>query len=326
MTAPTYSVVIPCYRSAEILPALFARLAAQFDSMDATWELICVDDNSPDDTAAVIRTAHTRDPRIKLVRHSTNHGQHQALLTGFRYATGELIVTMDDDLQHPPEQIPQLVDALGDNDVVIAAPALRNHAAYKNLGSALMGWTLRAVFKPPPGYVASAFRLLRAPIAKELANRQTAFPYVSGMILRTTSKVTNVFVRHDARALGTSNYTLPKLLRLASNLIINYTKLPLQLMVAIGVGISIISFGFMLHIGYASLFVRDYQPGWPSLVMIMSFFGGLNLLALAMIGEYLSRLLDEVSASRRVVIREALLGDGAPDTAADELRDGQVSR
>lgn len=302
---PTFSVVIPCYRSAESLPQLLQRLADQFAAMDASWEVICVDDASPDHSVEVIRRARSADPRIKLVQHFRNYGQHQALLTGFRYATGRYVVTMDDDLQHPPEEIPKLLAALGEHDVVIAAPEDRKHAAHKNLGSVGMGWILRVVFKPPPGYVASAFRLMRQQVARQLAETRTVYPYLSGMILRTTPNVTNVFVRHEARPFGTSNYTLPKLLRLASNLVINYTRLPLQALVVVGVITSLVSFAFIVQLGYNKLFVRDYVAGWASLIMVISLFGGLNLLGLAVVGEYMSRLLNEVSAARRVMIRLA---------------------
>ncbi len=313
MERPAFSVVIPCYRSEASLPELLQRIAAQFEKMGETWEVICVDDSSPDGTAAVVRQARQADRRIKLVQHFRNYGQHQALSTGFRHARGRLVITMDDDLQHPPEEIPTLVAALGSHDVVIAAPEARRHAAHKNLGSVAMGWILRAVFKPPPGYVASAFRLMRDTVANHLGTAHTVFPYVSGMILQTTANVSNVYVRHDERRHGATNYSLSGLLRLASNLIINYTRLPLQIMVAVGILISIVSFGLIVRVGYKKLFVVDYEAGWTSLIMVIAFFGGLNLLGLAVVGEYMSRLLSEISAGSRVVIREALLDDEATD-------------
>ncbi len=309
MDRPAFSVIIPCYRSEAALPELFDRLSAQFESMGETWEVICVDDCSPDRTAEIVREAWAKDRRFKLVQHFRNYGQHQALLTGFRHARGRLVITMDDDLQHPPEEIPALVAALGTYDVVIAAPESRRHAAHKNLGSLTMGWILRVVFKPPSGYVASAFRLMRDTVAIHLANAHTVYPYVSGMILQTTANVTKVYVRHDERRHGASNYTLRGLLRLASNLIINYTRLPLQLMVVVGILISLVSFGLILRVGYNKLFLFNYEAGWTSLIMVISFFGGLNLLGLAVVGEYMSRLLSEISAGSRVVIREALLDD-----------------
>lgn len=314
MARPAFSVVIPCYRSEAALPELFERLSAQFDRMDQTWELICVDDCSPDRTAEVVRAARQHDRRIKLVQHFRNYGQHQALLTGFRHARGHLVVTMDDDLQHPPEEIPRLVEALGDYDVVIAAPEARKHAAHKNLGSVAMGWILKTVFKPPPGYVASAFRLMRDSVANHLATTHTVFPYVSGMILQTTGNVTNIQVRHDERRHGASNYSLTGLVRLASNLVINYTRIPLQMLVGIGILISLISFGFIVRVGYNKLFVTNYEAGWTSLIMVIGFFGGLNLLGLAVVGEYMSRLLSEVSAGSRVVIRQALVDDDPADS------------
>lgn len=301
---PKYSVVVPCFRSEKSLPELIARLEAQFEDMGETYEVIFVDDASPDGVGEVVRAAREKNDRITLIQHFRNYGQHQALLTGFRYVKGEYVITLDDDLQHPPEEIPRLIEAVRGADVVMGVPEEKQHGRPRKAGSLLMRSLLKFVFRPPPGFASSAFRLLTAPVASQLAKSHTVYPYISGMILRFTPNVVSVPVRHEPRKFGRSTYSMSRLVRLASNLIINYTKVPLQTLVAVGVLVSVLSFAGMLYVVANALFFREFQAGWPSLIAVISFFGGLNLIGLAVIGEYLIRLLGEVQETQRPVVRE----------------------
>lgn len=306
---PKYSVVIPCYKSETSILELLERIVKQFEAIDETFEIICVDDASPDGVADIILDFHQRDPRIKLIRLFRNYGQHHALLTGFRYVEGEYVFTLDDDLQHPPEEIPRFIEAMGKNDVVLGVPEVKQHSTYKNLGSKLMRLILRIVFNPPPGFISSAYRLMRRPVADRLASTQTIYPYISGMILRLTRNVGNVNIRHDKRKYGKSGYSLMKAMTLASNLLINYSKIPLQIIIAVGLITFLLSAFAIISIMIKQLFIAEYSMGWPSLVIIISFFGSLNLLALSMIGEYILRLLNENSKDAYPVVRKTYLGD-----------------
>jgi glycosyltransferase involved in cell wall biosynthesis len=298
------SVVIPCYRSAHSLGVLLPRLVRQCEALGVDFEIVCVDDGSPDGLAEVIRQARAVDHRIKLVRHFRNYGQHFALVTGFKHVTGDLVVTMDDDLQHPPEEIPKLLAALEGNDVVVGVPINREHGALQNLGSALMRLIVRTVFHPPAGFSASAFRLMKREVADQVAMSGTAYPYISGMILRLTNRVTGVPVEHHPRVHGRSTYTFWTLAKLASNLIVNFTTLPLRVLAVVGLAVSVVSFAFLLYVIGAKLFAANFQAGWPSLIVVISFFGGLNLLALAVVLEYLVRLLNEASGGAKPFVRE----------------------
>jgi len=301
---PRYSVVIPCYRSEMSLPLLLSRLEAQFASMGEEYEIICVDDASPDGVSQVVGEARKSNPRIRLVRHFRNYGQHQALITGFRHVRGDFVITMDDDLQHPPEEIPRLVEALPGMDVVMGVPDSRKHRRHRNAGSYFIGQIIRLVFRPPSGFRASAFQLMSAEVARQLARSPTAYPFIPGMILEITSRIASIRVRHEARESGRSTYTPGKLVSLASNLIINYTKLPLHILALSGALISILSFLAVMYVVVTRLVTPDSQPGWPSLIVVISFFGGLNLLALSVIGEYLIRILTEVEQTKRPATRE----------------------
>jgi len=301
---PIYSVVIPCYRSERTLPELIPRIESVLEGMREDYEIIFVDDGSPDDASGVIREALQRNPRIRLIQHSRNHGQHHALLTGLHHVRGEYVITMDDDLQHPPEEIPRLVAEMGDADVVMGVPDSRQHKAHRNAGSYLVQRITRFVFRPPEGFTSSAFRLMRAQVAHRLAASPTVYPFLSGMILQVTENLKSVPVRHDVRKHGRSTYTWGRLLNLTSNLIINYTKIPLQILVVTGIVISLLSFFVILYVVVSKLFLREFQAGWPSLIVVISFFGGLNLVGFAVLGEYLIRLLNEVEGTKKPVFWE----------------------
>ena len=316
-----YSVAIPCYNSRKSIPELLERLVRQFEEMDETFEVICVDDASPDDVAEVILQFHKRDPRIKLVRMFRNYGQQNALLTGFRYVQGDYVITLDDDLQHLPEEIPRLIEALGDNDVVMGVAMEKQHAFYRNLGSRFMRMILRFVFKTPREFTPSAFRIMRRSVAERLLATRTIYPYLTGMILRITSKIARVQVKHAKRSYGRSNYSFRKLVSVASNLFINYSKIPLQLIITIGFITFILSLIAILYIVIHHEFISQFALGWPSLIVAVSFFGSLNLLAISMIGEYVIRLLNENAPDLLPIVRETYLGDSeAYEHSADDRK------
>ena len=323
-TAPKYSVVIPCYRSERSITELLERLVSQFERMQESFEVICVDDSSPDNVADNILKFHYRDSRIKLIRLFRNYGQHHALLVGFSHAQGEFVITIDDDLQHSPEDIPLLIEALGDNDVVLGVPDTKKHAAYKNLGSWLMRLIVRKVFNPPPGFDSSAFRLIRRSVKDQLISVRTAYPYITGMIFRITRKVGTIRISHSERKYGKSGYSLTKLVLLASNLVINYTKIPLHFLTYTGLLISIISFVLILYIVIGKLFFIDFRVGWPSLIVVISFFGGINLLAFSIIAEYLIRLLNEVSETQKPVIRDMHFGSGCSEEIQNDNENNKL--
>ena len=309
--SPKYSVVIPCFRSEKSIPELLNRIVRYFEKTGESFEVICVNDSSPDNVGRVILDFHRKDPRIKLINLFRNYGQHHALLVGFQYSRGDYVVTIDDDLQHAPEDISLLVDSLGKRDVLMGAPRGKKHALYRNAGSWLMRMITRAVFHPPPGYASSAFRIIRRPVIDQIVHSHSAYPFIPGMLLRTTRNVGSIEVEHHERKSGRSGYSLSKSLALASNLIINYTNIPLHVLTSLGVVISTVSFALILYIVLRSLLATHFQAGWPSLIVVISFFGGINLLALAVIAEYLIRLLNEVTEAKKVVVRDAYLDAGS---------------
>ena len=305
---PKYSVVIPCYRSEMSVPELLDRIVRHFEELDESFEVVCVNDASPDNVGRTVLNRHLRDSRIKLINLFRNYGQHHALLVGFQYSKGDYVITMDDDLQHAPEDISRLIDNLGEHDVLMGIPRGKKHSLYRNMASRIIRSVTRWVFHPPPDYASSAFRIIRRPVINQIRNSHTAYPFIPGMLLQITRDVGIVEVEHHRRKSGRSGYSLGKSVALAGNLVVNYTKLPLTILISLGMAISAVSFAAILYIVLNRLLATDFQAGWPSLIVVVSFFGGVNLLALAVIAEYLIRLLNEVTGAKRVIVREAHLG------------------
>jgi glycosyltransferase involved in cell wall biosynthesis len=216
---PDFSVVVPVYNSEQSLEELYRRIEATFAAMGRSFEAVFVDDGSRDHSLAVLRGLHAGDPdRVRVFSLYRNHGQQAALMCGLQRATGEVVVTMDDDLQHFPEDIPAMYEKLlQGHDAVFGFFPKKAHGFLQNLGSRLVGRLGRRIFDPPEDLEVSAFRLVRRDVVEHVGAYRTSFPFVTGMILSTTQRVTNVPVRHDERRYGKSGYTLAKLVRLSFN-------------------------------------------------------------------------------------------------------------
>jgi glycosyltransferase involved in cell wall biosynthesis len=221
---PSISVVIPVYNSEHSLAELYARLVRVLESLQCDFEIILVDDCSQDNSLEIIRSLRKQDPRVEMIQLACNHGQHLATLCGMQYSRGALIITMDDDLQQLPEEIPLLLAKIesGGYDVVFAVPARKKQAFYRNLGSHLMQSSLTLLFSKPRDIESSSYRVLTRPLAESMLNNQPRFVYFSALIFQYTNNSGNVTVKHEKRKYGSSNYTLASALRLALNLYLNY--------------------------------------------------------------------------------------------------------
>jgi polyisoprenyl-phosphate glycosyltransferase len=294
----TISIVIPAYKSRESLPLLVQRLEAVLDQPGQSFEIIIVDDASPDDTWETAKRLKEQCPRVKIVRLLRNSGQHNALLCGFSIARGTIVVTMDDDLQNPPEEVPKLIAAIKNGyDLAIGAYDWKQHSTGRNWGGRLVDDVQRRIFSLPPGFQLTSFRAVRKVVVDNIVVMGVAFPYVTSMLLSHTSRYVNVPVHHEPRRFGRSNYNMRRSLRLAFNLLLNYSSYPLYTVVALCLG----AFGFSVLIsGWVVWRSLDggTLPGWASTVLAISFFNGLILLALVILGLYLSRLHQQITRSR----------------------------
>lgn len=296
---PALSVVIPVYRSKMILPNLQERLTPALDGLAKDWEVILVDDGSNDGTWETMMDLRGTDRRYKLIQLVRNHGQQHALLCGLQHSSGDVVVTMDDDLQNPPEEIGKLIAKLGGEiDIVIGRINQdKKHTAFRNFGSRLVQRLVASILHKPRDLALSSFRAMTRLATDSICSYRGAHPYFPALMFNAVpaSRITNAEVRHDRRAEGTSTYTLRKLVKLASFLLINHSTMPLRFVTLWGI---VLSFGALAYAGYVltgALFYDSPATGWPSLAIMVSFFSGNILMALGIIGEYVGRLLEEVS-------------------------------
>jgi len=294
------SVVIPVYRSEQSLGILVPRLIAVFQKIQRELEIILVDDASPDNSWAVLRQLKDEHGKtLKIARLLTNRGQHNAILCGFSLCTADYVVTMDDDLQNPPEEIPKLIEALERGyDLVIGAYDSKKHGTFRNLGGRLIDATIRRIFGLPRGFQLTSFRAAKRVVVASVLQMSAVFPYITCMLLSNSSNYANVAVRHEPRRFGRSNYRLKQSAYLAANLVFSYSSYPLYF---VGL-LCLAAFLFSTLIGfrtiYRTLVYGAAVPGWASTIVIVSFFNGLILLCLSIFGLYLLRMHQQITRTR----------------------------
>lgn len=222
---PSISVVIPVYNSSDSLEELYERLLHILKRICQRYEIIMVDDGSRDDSFKKILQLHSKDRRVKAISLAGNFGQQNALLCGFHYATGEYIITLDDDLQHLPEEIEKLLLTLDKGyDAVFGIPTVKQHSFYRRIGSKLTNHLFNRITAKLEGIKISSFRAFKRNLLEKIISEKTSFVYISAIIFKYTDNVGNVIVEHDSRKYGKSNYHFFKLLTLFLKLYIYYSK------------------------------------------------------------------------------------------------------
>ena len=332
------SIVIPVYNSATILPRLVERLRTTLNTVHMTYELVMVEDGSPDDSWRVLEAMQREDPEhIVAVQLMRNYGQHNALMCGFRHTRGDLIVTMDDDLQHPPEELPRLIDAIKsqDLDLVYGCYDKKKHPLLKNVGSRIVNAFFRSVFRLNVDL--TAFRIFRRELLEAVLPYSLHFTFIDGLLAWNTRRIGKVTVAHHPRAEGRSGDSLGKMVTLALNLFTNFSLVPLQLVSLLGSFAAVCGLTAGLYYVYRYLTGGIVTPGYASTIVSILTLGGLQLLGLGIIGEYLGRLhlnvngkpqyrerrvLDgtEVERSRPNAMLLSRLEPDRPTVSADERR------
>jgi glycosyltransferase involved in cell wall biosynthesis len=301
------SVVVPVYNSAEGLSNLISRLAPVLANNSREYEVILVDDGSPDKSWEAIRHLHSLHEWIRGINLMRNYGQQSALLAGIRAARHELIVTIDDDLQNPPEEIPKLLAELtAGHDVVYGAPRTEQHGLLRDLASRIIKLGLQSAMGVGSARHVSAFRAFRRDVRN--AFRHYDGPFVSIDVLLTwgTKRFSSVVVNHDPRREGRSNYSLGKLLVHALNLITGFSTLPLRIATFIGFAFTLVGLAVLLYVVCRFLMEQGSVPGFPFLASIISIFAGAQLCALGIIGEYIARMHVRSMGSPSSVCREQI--------------------
>lgn len=285
------SVVIPVYNSASILPELIRQLARLLPSIAADHEIILVNDGSRDESWDIMQRLAGEYPAVRGFSMMRNYGQHNAVLCGIRAAQKEITVTMDDDLQHPPEEIPRLLAKLAEGfDVVYGTPREEQHGLFRDMASRITKIALQVSMGEEVAKNVSAFRAFRTCLRNASTDYRSSFVSVDVLLTWATTKFAAIPVAHEPRRVGTSNYTFRKLVTHAFNMMTGFSVLPLQLASFLGflcAGFGVLILGYVI-IRYMTL---GYSvPGFPFLASIISIFSGVQLLSIGIIGEYLARM------------------------------------
>lgn len=304
-----YSVVIPVYKSEGVVGDTVDRTVGFFRQAAMDFEIILVNDGSPDGSWSVISRKAAEYPEVVAIDLLRNYGQHVANLCGFTQAQGDYVITMDDDLQNPPEEIGKLIDKANEGyDLVIGRFREKKHSLFRRFGSRLVGLINRKVFNAPKGLVLSNFRIISRDVVNRVCAYKSSYPYIPGLVLMFSSRRTNVLVEHNRREVGASNYNLWRISSLVAEILFNYSSYPLRLVAGVGLLTAIVSFMLSLFYFGVSMYSGTSVPGWATVVILLSFFNGMALLVLGMIGEYLVRLINQNSRTDTYHIKEVVRG------------------
>lgn len=304
----TLSAVIPVYNDAEVLPELLARLEPALDALASKFEVLLVDDGSSDSSWSVIQELSKTRPWLRGIHLMRNYGQHNALLCGIRLAEYEIVVTLDDDLQHPPEEIAKLIEKLDEGfDVVYGTPEAEQHGFLRNLASRATKLALQGALGAETARKVSAFRVFRTQVRDAFANYQSQFVSVDVLLTWASTRFTAIPVQHDPRTVGTSNYTFGKLSRHALNMLTGFSTLPLQLASLIGFIFTLFGIGVFLYVALRRVLQGAAVPGFAFLASVIAIFSGAQLFALGIIGEYLARMHFRMMERPPYVVRTTTL-------------------
>lgn len=302
------SFVIPCYQSARTLQGVVAEIRTAMEKLaDCQYEIVLVNDCSPDDTFSVIRELCQTDERIKGISLAKNFGQHAALMAGFRFVRGDVVVCLDDDGQTPADEVGKLLQAIEDGaDVVYAKYAHKQHSWFRNFGSHINELMTRVMLGKPKALYLSSYFAARRFVIEDVKRYENAYPYVIGLVLRTTKRIVNVEVTHREREIGTSGYTFGKLLGLWINGFTAFSVKPLRMATGTGAVFALLGFLYIIYT-VIKKFVNPAVPvGFSTLISAIMVIGGMLMLMLGLVGEYIGRIYMCMNRSPQYVIRETV--------------------
>jgi glycosyltransferase involved in cell wall biosynthesis len=304
------SIVVPIYRSEDCLEALERAISTAMRNAQLSYELILVNDASPDGSWKCIERLAEANPSVIGLNHRRNFGQDNAILTGLRVASGSAAVIMDDDLQHSPDDIPKLYSEFvrSGADVVYAHFIRKRQRAWKNFGSWLNGKAAEWLIDKPPNMYLSPFKIIRREVVELLTVFDGPYPYVDSLLFQVTNRFSFIDVEHQERFAGKSTYTFGKSLHVWSRLVFSYSVKPLQLVTLLGVfAFAFGSLGALAVVAYRIIAADQFSGiavGWASLMAAFLVLAGLQMLALGILGEYVGRTHININRRPQAVVGE----------------------
>ncbi len=302
------SFVIPCYRSQATLPSVIREIQETMEGLlQYTYEVVLVNDCSPDNTFDSIRELCRENKNITGINLAKNFGQHSALMAGFHQVKGDIIVCLDDDGQTPADEVGKLLEGIEKGaDVVYAKYAHKHHSGFRNWGSHVNELMTRIMLGKPKDLYVSSYFAARRFVVDEMIKYEYPYPYVIGLVLRTTKNIVNVEVNHRDRLEGTSGYTLGKLLNLWFNGFTAFSVKPLRIATVTGAGCALLGFAYGIYTIIKKIFINPpgLVTGFSALMSVLVFMGGMLMLMLGLVGEYMGRMYISMNRSPQYVVRE----------------------
>jgi glycosyltransferase involved in cell wall biosynthesis len=307
VSASRFSVVVPVFNSSRYLASTIEAIVQVFERSGRTLELILINDGSSDSSWQIIVEKANTDPRIIGIDLLRNFGQQSAVLCGLSVATGDYVITMDDDLQTPVDQIEKLIQAAAvDTDVVYGKYEVKQAPFYRYLGSRIVRQLNKTIFHQTADLELTSFRFISRDVVDRIVSSGNPFPYIDGEILKHSASVTHTVVRHDPRQYGKSNYTYRRLLGLMATIIFSYSHVPLRAVSAVGVLGAIGGFIFGSYSVSVALISGSDIQGWASLAALLSFFSGAMILMIAIVGEYVLRIMKSLMDKDPYIVRQTV--------------------
>ena len=304
------SFVIPCYRSEKTLPGVIQEIKDTMKTLKGyEYEMILVNDSSPDHTFETISRLCKENDNITGINLARNFGQHAALMAGFRYVKGDVVVCLDDDGQTPACEVDKLLKGIEQGaDVVYAKYSHKHHSGFRNFGSHVNEVMTRIMLGKPKDLYVSSYFAARRFVVEEMVRYEYAYPYVIGLVLRTTKNIVNVDINHRDRQAGESGYTLKKLLGLWFNGFTAFSVKPLRIATVTGTVCAFCGFAYGIYTIIKKIFIQppDLVIGFSALMSVIVFMGGMLMLMMGLVGEYMGRMYISMNNSPQYVIREMI--------------------
>lgn len=307
-TIEKLSFVIPCYCSEKTIRNVVQEIETTMDELEQyRFEIILIDDCSSDNTFKVIERLSRGKNNITGISLARNFGQHSALMAGFHYVNGDLVICLDDDGQTPANETGKLINKIQDGyDVVYASYDHKEHSLYRNIGSRVNDLMTTSLLEKPSDLKVTSFFAVKRYIIDKILEYKNSYPYVIGLVLRTTKSIANVPVKHRKREEGTSGYTFRKLFSLWFNGFTAFSVKPLRLATLAGTLFAFLGFIYLFYIIIRKVVDPDILLGWSSMMAMVLLIGGIIMLMLGIIGEYVGRIYISINNSPQYVVREII--------------------